>query len=665
MQSPGFRILLFSLTFFFSSFISAQNKDRLHHSLELLKTVTNDTLKTSYLDNVGWDTSYDDLAVGLQYCKEALALAEKIKYDKGIIHACNSIGTIYEDMGDVNQALAYHLRGLALAEKTKNKLGETTACMNISIVYTGQQDYKSALKYLLRSKDISESLHDSSGLAYTYNNLGSIYLHFPDSIEKSIASFNKSLSLAHHLKDADQIANCLSGIAKSYQKKGDTINADISMNRAMDLMDSLHNEYSLSQMMVNYASMLSDRGYYARALELLNKSLLIFRKIGMVEQEKELWGGLAIIYEKNGQLQKSIDAWKRFSSMKDSLMNENVMRHQRDLETVYETEKKENEIKQKANEIKHLREVGLEKDKVEAKQKQIVIALVVGCVLLLLFLFLLYNRSQLRKKTNVQLEKQNSIIEEKNKDITDSINYARRIQEAILPAKELKRQLFPESFILFQPRDIVSGDFYWFSEKNGKLLIAAVDCTGHGVPGAFMSMIGNAFLNEIVNEKEITKPAEILNQLRENVVDALKQSDAESENKDGMDIALCSFNSNFSSVEFAGAFNPLWLIRKGELKIFSPDKEPVGFQSATSTPFTNQSINLEKGDTIYIFSDGFADQFGGPKGKKFKYLQLQHALVSIQHQSMSEQENSLLKIFDGWKGNLEQVDDVLVIGIRV
>jgi serine phosphatase RsbU (regulator of sigma subunit) len=265
---------------------------------------------------------------------------------------------------------------------------------------------------------------------------------------------------------------------------------------------------------------------------------------------------------------------------------------------------------------------------------------------------------------------QKKIIEEKNKDITDSINYAKRIQEAILPAKEIKYRIFPDSFVFFQPRDIVSGDFYWFSEKNGKKIIAAADCTGHGVPGAFMSMIGNAFLNEIVNEKGINKPSAVLDQLKINIITSLNQSaTAETEgNKkvnDGMDIALCALDEQNGLLEFAGANNPLWLVRNGACIEFKADKQPVGLHSAESKPFTLHSIPVQKGDTFYVFTDGFADQFGGSKGKKFKYKQMQELILSMQDKKMSEQEKILEQTINNWKGFMEQVDDILVIGVRI
>jgi serine phosphatase RsbU (regulator of sigma subunit) len=271
-----------------------------------------------------------------------------------------------------------------------------------------------------------------------------------------------------------------------------------------------------------------------------------------------------------------------------------------------------------------------------------------------------------------QVVKQKEELEEKNKDITDSINYAKRIQEALLPSMEMRKKLFPEAFVLYQPRDIVSGDFYWYAEKNGKRLIAAVDCTGHGVPGAFMSMIGNSFLNEIVNERALTRPGLILDKLRNLVIRALKQSDAENGANDGMDISLLCLSETKSAdgsikikADWSGANNPLWLMRNGNCIEYKADKRPISFSRGQEIPFTNHGIELEAGDTLYIFTDGFADQFGGEKGKKFKYKQLQQVLISIQHEPMQKQEQILADTFRKWKGSLEQVDDVLVIGVRV
>jgi serine phosphatase RsbU (regulator of sigma subunit)/ligand-binding sensor domain-containing protein len=268
------------------------------------------------------------------------------------------------------------------------------------------------------------------------------------------------------------------------------------------------------------------------------------------------------------------------------------------------------------------------------------------------------------QERTAEVVKQKEEIELKNKDITDSINYAKRIQEAILPTAEAFKTLFPESFILYKPKDIVSGDFYWLTERNGVALVAAADCTGHGVPGAFTSMIGNALLNEIVNDKTILEPAKVLDELREGIIKALKQSGKEGESKDGMDISLCSIDLKKKELQYAGAYNSLFLIRNGQLTETKADKFPIGI-SDHNKRFTNHTIQLNAGDTLYIGSDGFADQFGGPDGKKFMRKRFKELLLSFQHLPLEEQRMVMNKSIVDWQGGNEQVDDILVIGIRV
>ncbi len=284
-------------------------------------------------------------------------------------------------------------------------------------------------------------------------------------------------------------------------------------------------------------------------------------------------------------------------------------------------------------------------------------------------------KKQILENQNIELEKkvdertteviaQKNIIEVKNKEITDNLNYAKRIQAAILPDIKLIYKALEDSFILYLPKDIVSGDFYGFAQKNNKVLIAAADCTGHGVTGAFMSMIGSSLLNQIINERNITDPAPVLDALSEGIVNSLKQKETESH--DGMDISICSFDLQNHRVQFAGANRPLWLIRNNELLVYEPDKFPIGgMQLNTSEKFRQIEIQLFESDTLYLFTDGFADQFGGENGKKLMSKKFKDMLLSIQHLSMKEQGSYLHDYFKTWKGSNEQVDDVLVIGIRV
>lgn len=259
-----------------------------------------------------------------------------------------------------------------------------------------------------------------------------------------------------------------------------------------------------------------------------------------------------------------------------------------------------------------------------------------------------------------------SEIDEKNKDITDSIHYAKRIQEAILPADSTIKQLLPDSFVFYKPKDIVSGDFYWLEQWGPQTLVAAVDCTGHGVPGAFMSIVAHNILTQTVNVLGLAKPALILNETNTQLSKKLNQDPEEATVRDGMDIALCAINYKKSTMEFAGANNPLWLIRDNQVIEINGDKFPIGaFVGEELQRFTNHEWEIQKDDCIYIFTDGFADQFGGPKGKKFKYKQFQELLLSIHKKPMTEQKQILQQTNEEWQGELEQVDDVLIIGIRI
>jgi len=264
-----------------------------------------------------------------------------------------------------------------------------------------------------------------------------------------------------------------------------------------------------------------------------------------------------------------------------------------------------------------------------------------------------------RERTS-ELRAQKEIVEERNKEILDSINYAKRIQSAILPPDKIIKEYLKDSFILYKPKDIVAGDFYWMEHKNNKVLFAAADCTGHGVPGAMVSVVCNNALNRSVREYGFVDPGKILDKTREIVIQEFEKSDEEV--KDGMDIALCSLDGNI--LQYAGAHNPLWIIRNGAIIETKANKQPIG-KFDIQQPYTTHTFELEKGDTIYIFSDGYVDQFGGEKGKKFKTNPFRKLLISIQDQTMEQQRLIIDKTFEDWRGNLEQVDDVCVIGLRV
>ncbi|MDA3954033.1 MAG: SpoIIE family protein phosphatase [Bacteroidales bacterium] len=272
---------------------------------------------------------------------------------------------------------------------------------------------------------------------------------------------------------------------------------------------------------------------------------------------------------------------------------------------------------------------------------------------------------QIVKERTEEVVKQKDEIADKNRSITDSIAYACRIQTAILPSKEFAEEILPEHFILFRPRDIVSGDFYWMTKKGNNIVIIAADCTGHGVPGAFMSMLGVSFLNEIVNRHEVNLASDILNSLRKDIKKTLGQEGKEGEAKDGMDIALCIIDLEKMKMQYAGAYNPLYLFRNNELIEVKADRMPIGIYVKEKESFTNNVIDLHKGDVFYISSDGYQDQFGGEDGQKFKTKNYKQFLLEIHQKPMAEQREILDKRIDEWRGDWEQIDDIIIVGIRV
>ncbi len=284
------------------------------------------------------------------------------------------------------------------------------------------------------------------------------------------------------------------------------------------------------------------------------------------------------------------------------------------------------------------------------------------------------NERSLEKKVTERTEevvRQKEEIEGKNeeleilyKQVTDSIHYAKRIQEAILPSQNYIDEVLPNSFVLYKPKDIVSGDFYWIVKKNNLVYFAAVDCTGHGVPGAFMSLVGHNILKDIINHTDIIKPSEIMDLLREGVINTLNADNSGKDTKDGMDMTLCCINYNTLELQYAAAFNPLYIIRNGELTQHEANKFPIGKFIGEKQNFKNNTIQLQKNDQLFIFSDGYADQFGGPKGKKFMVGNFRKLLTNASKLSLKNQKDILETTLNNWQGEQEQVDDVLVIGVK-
>ena len=539
---------------------------------------------------------------------------------------------------------------IAQIENDTNFLLRTN--MNIAIVYSSTGKNKEALKIYNDLKKIFENKKDTVGMITASLNISTI-LKEKDTV---IQLMNSALELAYEFKGKNLLTNIYAILSATYL---DTNSKNtFNLSKSKESLDSLihyatkqkNNEY-----IKFYYSTISD--YYV--LKKQYDLALINAKKG-AELSKEMTGlispeMLSTLYQIEKKLKnykKAIIYLEEMVENKDSL---DKLSATEDL-AKYESEK-EFEIKQKLDSLKHLDEIRIQQAEIKT-QKVIEGVLFVGILLVISFLVFVYKQLNNTKK-------QKDLIEEKQAEITDSINYAKKIQDAMMTSSVYLKETLPKSFIFFKPKDVVSGDFYWiYKDQEENIFFTVADCTGHGIPGAFMSMIGTSLLNEIIIDKGVKDTDKILGEMRSQIIKSLHQEE-EGAQKDGMDISLCKLNIKKKLVEFSGAHNSLIHISEDELNNYRGDHQPVGLLLGDKKPFTKHEVKLKKNDMLYIYSDGYQDQFGGEKGKKYMGAKFKKQLLKINKESTEKQLILLEEDFKSWTQNYEQIDDVCVMGVRI
>jgi serine phosphatase RsbU (regulator of sigma subunit)/tetratricopeptide (TPR) repeat protein len=600
----------------------------------------------------------------LIYMNKSLAMRLEIGDSLGLISSYFSFGNRYDVKGISDSSLHYYYKALDIAEKLNDSLKIGYAYMGIgNIISTNKQSekakdiYRQSLPYFAATSEIA--------MSWIYNNLGTIYSN-QDSTDKAIELYEKSLIIKRKHNDwygilftNNNIGEILLLINREYEE---ALSYFLSALRLGQKHGVEKEQIGLSYMKVGKAYYYLKK--YDIAMSYQDSSMLVGKELNSYRLLSRNYLLKSQIHTANKEFKSANIALKEHILYKDSLINEQSLNQLNQLSARYENEKKELEIS------------NLEKDKkaqnAEIERKEAVnITYLVGLVLALVLIVFVTIAFFLKRKDNQYINKQKNeiqsqkvIVEEKNKEILDSISYAKRIQQSILPPKRVVKNFLPESFILYQPKDIVSGDFYWMEQIEDSILFAAIDCTGHGVPGAMISVICHNALNIAVKEFKLSAPSEILNKVEELVQESF--SDKEENVNDGMDIALCSLNFESNHLMFSGANNPLWIIKNNTdtIETIPAIKQPIG-GARDKIPFVNQSIQLQKGDSLYIFTDGYADQFGGPKGKKLKQRPFKEFILSIRDKTMEEQHQLMENHFINWRGSLEQIDDVCVIGVRI
>lgn len=560
----------------------------------------------------------------------------------------------------------------ALVKKYESEGNNTELAKNLTRLanlYWQVDARMEAVKYFEHAVEINRSLGNKNALRVIYNYLGMIYSE-NNEFQKSVDFFEKSLQINIEKRNVNDIASDYLNISRSLQSLGYYSESNDKANKGLEKALELNNLNILKSFYTILGENYEKLGQSKKAGDFYEKATTISKHLQ--KQQMEAMQNQTVAFEKQVQTKE-----KELKSTLDTLGE--VLQINQEMQL-------QNELLNKANELREM-QVREQEARMQAREKvrrTQIISLSIVLVLFVFIIILIFSQFQQKRKANIRLKKQNieidqqkseiekqhALVSKQTKKITDSIQYARRIQRAVLPPKESFAECFNDYFVLHRPKDIVSGDFYWLSKKDHVLIIAAADCTGHGVPGAFMSMLGIAYLNEIVNKIAINKHIsslnadDILNELREMVINSLHQTGNPTESKDGMDISLAIIDFEHRKMQYAGANNPLLLIRNNEIIEFKPDKMPVSYHQRRNIAFKRHETDLQEDDRIYIFSDGYVDQFGGKEGMKFLAKRFHELVLNICNQPMPEQHTILEKTFDDWKGERPQLDDVLVIGMR-
>jgi len=617
----------------------------------------------------------------IRYCDQAIELAQKLD----ILPARPYLekGDAYRASNDFVSALDCYMQAVSYYEKIDDRAGLARTYNNMANIYDLSPGFRENEKfYLQKAIDIFEQEKDTLYWGIALHNLG--YANYSmGQYDTALVIYTKTLDLFDKLNNSyTDYANfvVIGNMGLVYSRLSDFDKAEKYLLTAIDTLPRFSYDYAAPEFMIGYADILQQKGEIEQAISYASRAL---KNTDSPVYQREASRLLARLYETSDRFDSAYYYQSIYIVANDSTNNLDNVVKMADLLTEYKIAEKQAEVDV------------LKRDKL--KNKIIMLGLVIILILAIGLVTLYYtNLKRSRQLTdaleergilleiqkeelkdrndeilsaNEELKQLNEITSGQRDEIISSINYAQRIQSAMLPPETYITELLNENFILYKPKDIVSGDFYWIKQVKQFVILVAADCTGHGVPGAFMSMLGISHLNEIVQSREITQANEVLNELRKQIKQSLRQSGQRHESREGIDMALCVIDIKKSILQFSGANNPLYIISmikgKPELKEIKGDPMPVGVHLSRVKSFTNHEIKLNIGDTIYIFSDGYSDQSGGEDNKRFSSTRFKKMLLDIHDQAMYEQKEVLEKVLMEWMGDNPQRDDILVIGARL
>jgi serine phosphatase RsbU (regulator of sigma subunit) len=663
----------------------------------------------------------------IPWYKQAIDAAKK-NGEWTLVQKCfKGCSDAYTKQAANDRALEILFEQLQYATKShpNNYLAISDADLDIAYHQFRSANYPEALKHALTSEEWAQKSGDSNQILDCYNTIGACY-NATKNLKEAIKWYEKAI--AHLEKTGESkafLGGIYTNTGISYYELGENAKGLEYKKKGLEICKEVNDQECVMNNFIAIGIDLVEKDKnYREGITYLKQAEALAEEHGSMYSNQYIYKGLYQAYEGNDNHKDAFVYLQKYQALKDSMMSTEKQGQMSEMEAKYETGKKQDEIEllnrnrkiqelvllksrfeldkqmaenaNKENSIlllekdQTLKETSLKKKEAEAiaqksklkllnqekeikekeiaSQRNIIYFFVGGLGLLVVLLFTIYRGYRTKQKANIaislqkqELQLQKDIVDQKNREILDSINYAKRLQDAILPSEKLVKEQLPESFVLYKPKDIVAGDFYFVETLGEHLIFAACDCTGHGVPGSLVSVVCSNALNRAIKEFRLTSPGKILDKVRELVVETFEKSG--SEVKDGMDISLCVLNKSTRKLEWAGANNPLLVVRNEEKEIIAPDKMPVGKHTSMAN-FTSHEVTLKGGESIYLFTDGYADQFGGPKGKKFKASNMLDLIFSLRGTSMNQQKNEMEMAFEKWRGQFEQLDDVCVMGVR-
>jgi len=678
-------------------------------ALQLSLKIKNDSLIANSYNNLGLDCKLlGKYEKAEKYLSSSLEYSKKTNDSSGISSSLNNLGLLVYDKGNYNDALEYFIKSLEIAQAIADTESISLSYNNIGMIHYDLEDYDRALNYYEMSLELKLKMNDENGAALLYMNIGIIY-YFKDDYDAVLSYFNKSLEIWERNGSDRQVALVKSNMAELYIELHQETKAIKYLIDAKKIYTNLNEVFDVIQTDLLIGQLYAENGEYDNAVKIFNLCLEKSKKAESISSEQEVYASFVNLYKLKSDYENAFKYKLKYDALKDSIFNEDKSNKIEELETKYQTEQKEKQIEL------------MEKDKLvgDLKQKKMLITIYsisIGILLLIGLIIFVFRAYKIKKQAFVKINEQKDEITNKNAELnqrneeilaqrdeieqqrdianeqrdviyhqkealTDSIEYALKIQRAIIPQDKEVKKILNEYFIFYLPKDVVSGDYYWVDKINTYTIVSVADCTGHGVPGAFMSMLGMSFLNEITKKPDVKHPNQVLELLRNNIIEALKQKGKDAERFDGMDMSLVVFNEEDDFIEYSGAYNPIYIISDKEvvaetentkIKIFeeegiskklyeiAPDKMPVAIH-LKMFEFSNHIIKVNKGDQLILFSDGFADQFGGEKGKKYRYKNFKSLLLRNSNKNLKEQYSCVNQEYKRWIGEREQIDDISIL----